>query len=70
MENEIKKILLKKRTLLPILSGYWEIDVAENQNKKINEFKTVSKLHHTSKYLPHSLYKPISTSIDLTNFDE
>jgi hypothetical protein len=70
MEKDIKDLLKENIKQLPILSGYWDIHIANEQKKETKESKIVSTVHNTSMYLPYSFYKPISTSIDLINFYE
>jgi len=65
--EDLKHLREMNKKGLPLLSNYWEYTLAINDKEYHNNLtnETVSFIHNTSKYSPHSFYKPISTIIDL-----
>ncbi len=72
MLEDLKSVMEANKNLLPLISMYWEytvVDENKNKIKKEDLITVVSLNHNTSKYKVHTLYKPISTTIDLNYYE-
>jgi hypothetical protein len=70
MLEDLKLIIKANKKELPVISHYWEMEIVDN--KKGNEYSNtvVSIDHNTSQYLPYRIYKPISTSVDFSYYEQ
>lgn len=69
MLEEIKSVIQLNQNLLPLISAYWEYTVVDKKMIHKNKNEVISIAHNTSKYVPHTFYKTISTTIDLSYYD-
>ncbi len=70
MLEDLKLIMEANKNLLPIISKCWKYTILKDiGTDNIDSSRIVSVLHNTAYYKVQVFYKPLSTTVDLKNFD-